>query len=80
MTHLGACCIPVTCPKHLPSVRIIDFSQAGKGNSLAVQRLKLCTFSAEGLGSIHGGGTKIPQANWKGQGKKKKRERKKQGN
>ena len=48
MTHLGAGCVPVACPKHLPSVRIIDFSQAGKGNSLMVQQLKLCTFSADG--------------------------------
>jgi len=63
MTHLGAGCVPVACPKHLPSVRIIDFSQTGKGNSLVVQQLKLCTFSAEGLGSIPGGGTKIPHAN-----------------
>ena len=74
MTHLGAGCVPVACPKHLPSVRIIDFSQAGKGNSLMVQQLKLCTFSADGLGSIPGGGTKIPQANWQGQKKREKEE------
>ena len=30
-------------------------------NSLAGQWLALCTFSAEGLGSIPGQGTKIPQ-------------------
>ena len=32
------------------------------GNSLAVQWLGLCTFTAEGPGSILGQGTKIPQA------------------
>ena len=32
------------------------------GNSLAVQRLGLHTFTAEGVGSIPGQGTKIPQA------------------
>ena len=32
------------------------------GNSLAVQWLGLCTFTAEGTGSIPGRGTKIPQA------------------
>ena len=52
------------------------------GNSLAVQWLGLCTLTAEGpgegLGSIPGQGTKIPQAAWHGQktkegGQKKKR-------
>ena len=37
------------------------------GNSLAVQWLGLCAFTAEGLGSIPGEGTKIPQATWCGQ-------------
>ena len=32
------------------------------GNSLAVQWLGLCAFTAEGPGSISGQGTKIPQA------------------
>ena len=31
-------------------------------NSLVVQRLGLCAFTAEGTGSIPGQGTKIPQA------------------
>ena len=31
------------------------------GNSLVVQWLGLCTFTAKGLGSIPGWGTKIPQ-------------------
>ena len=37
------------------------------GNSLAVQWLVSCTFTAEGTGSIPGWGTKIPQAKWCGQ-------------
>ena len=41
------------------------------GNSLAVQWLRLCAFTVEGLGLIPGGGTKIPQAAWRGQKKKK---------
>ena len=32
------------------------------GNSLVVQWLELCVFTAEGLGSIPSQGTKIPQA------------------
>ena len=35
------------------------------GNSLAVQWLGFCTFTAEGVGSIPGQGIKIPQ--WQGQ-------------
>ena len=34
------------------------------GNSLAVRWLGLHALTAEGLGSISGGGTKIPQAMW----------------
>ena len=34
------------------------------GNSLAVQWLELCTFTAKGLSSIPGQGTKILQAVW----------------
>ena len=41
------------------------------GNSLAVQWLELCTFTAEGIGSISDRGTKIPQAVWHSQKKKK---------
>ena len=44
------------------------------GNSLAVQWLGRCTFTAEGPGSIPGRGTKIPQALWRGQKKKDKKE------
>ena len=44
-----------------------------KGNSLAVQWLGLCALTAEGLGSIPGWGTKIPQAMWCGQKKAKKK-------
>ena len=40
------------------------------GNSLAVQWLGLCVFTAEAAGSIPGEGTKIPQAVWHGQKKK----------
>ena len=42
------------------------------GNSLAVQWLGLCAFTAEGTGSIPGWGTKMPQAAQCGQKKKKK--------
>ena len=37
------------------------------GTSLAVQWLRLCTFTAVGLGSVPGQGTKIPHATWCGQ-------------
>ena len=43
------------------------------GNSLVVQWLGLCAFTAEGQGSVPGQGTKIPQAKWHGQKKKKKK-------
>ena len=41
--------------------------------SLAVQWLGLCTFTAEGPGSTPAWGTKILQAAWTGQKKKKKK-------
>ena len=41
-------------------------------NSLVVQWLGLCTFTDEDLGLIPGWGTKIPQAVWNNQKKKKK--------
>ena len=41
------------------------------GNSLTVQQLGLCAFTAEGLGSYPGQGTKIPQAAWHSQEMKK---------
>ena len=37
-----------------------------KGTSLAVQRLRLCTFNARATGLISGPGTGIPHAVWKG--------------
>ena len=40
-------------------------------NSLAVQRLGLHTFTAEGPGSISGRRTRIPKATWRGQKKPK---------
>ena len=40
------------------------------GNSLAVQWLGLHTFTIEGVGSISGWGTKVPQSAWHGQIKK----------
>ena len=42
------------------------------GNSLAVQWLRLCTFTAEDLSSVSGCGTRIPQAEWHSQKKKKR--------
>ena len=42
-------------------------------NSLAVQSLGLCASTFGVTGSIHGWGTKIPQAAWCGQKKKKKK-------
>ena len=49
-------------------------SGAGKGNvqgnSLAVQQLGLCSFIAEGPGSIPAQGNKIPEASWWGQKRK----------
>ena len=35
-----------------------------EGNSLAVQCLELCAFTAERIGSISGQGTKISQVGW----------------
>ena len=40
----------------------VIFKRRKDGNSMAVQWLELCAFTAEGLGSIPGGGTKILQA------------------
>ena len=44
-------------------------------NSLAVQWLGLCTFTAKGPGSIPGQRTNIPQASRCGQKKKKKKKK-----
>ena len=41
------------------------------GNFLAVQWLVLCAFTAEGPGSMHGQKTRISQAAWHRQKKKK---------
>ena len=40
------------------------------GNSVVVQRLVLCTFTAKNMGSVPGWGAKIPQATLRGQKKK----------
>ena len=45
--------------------------KAPTGNFLAVQWLQFGVFTAEGPGSIPGSGTKIPEATWCRQGKKK---------
>ena len=45
-----------------------------KENSLAVQWLGLRAFTAEGADSIPGRGTKIPQATWRSQQKRKKKD------
>ena len=42
------------------------------GISLVVQWLGLCASTAGGMGSIPGGGTKIPHAPWYGQKQKEK--------
>ena len=47
------------------------FNQECSGNSLMVQLLGLHALTAEGLGSISGQGTKIPQATRYGQKEKK---------
>ena len=39
------------------------------GTSLAVQWLRFCASNAGGMGSIPGGGTKIPHAAWHSQKK-----------
>ena len=52
---------------YMPSLR------RGVGTSLAVQWLTLSAFTAVGLGSIPGRGTKIPQVVMCGQTKKKKK-------
>ena len=48
---------------------ILSLKTVLMGNSLVVQWLGLSTFTAEGLGSIPGQGTKIPQAAWHGRDK-----------
>ena len=54
---------------------LLPLLKTGRGNSLAVQWLGLCTFTAKGLGSILGRGTKILQAALNRR-KKKKEEKK----
>ena len=49
---------------------------SGVRNSLAVQWLGLCAFTAEGAGSTPGRGTKIPEAMQRGQKKKTKKNKK----
>ena len=45
-----------------------------RGTSLVIQQLRLCTFSARGMGSIPDCRTKIPYASWTQKLKKKKKE------
>lgn len=52
--------------------RKIIWKIKAKGNSLVVQGLGLCALMAEGLGSIPGCKTKIPQDAHHGQKKKEK--------
>ena len=49
----------------------IRHREAVLDNSLVVQWLGFCAFTTEGLGSIPGWGTKIPQTAWCGQERKK---------
>ena len=53
-----------------------DQHQGSCGTSLEVQWLGLRAFPVKGEGSIPGQGSKIPQATWCSQKKKKKREKK----
>ena len=43
------------------------FKDRGRGNSLAVQWLRLCACTAGGMGLIPGRGTKIPHATGRSQ-------------
>ena len=52
-------------------LRTLDFKTQQAGNSLAVQWLGLCAFTANGVGSVPAQGTMIPQAALHGQKKKK---------
>ena len=52
---------------------LLVYEKFSLGNSLVVQWLGLCTFTAEGVGSVPGWGTKIPQAVRRGQKEKKKK-------
>ena len=45
----------------------VNWKLRTRRNSLVVQWLRLCTFPAEGRGSIPGQGTEIPQSMWCGQ-------------
>ena len=56
----------------LRSSQVFYLKNEPSGNSLAIQWLGLHALPAEGPGSIPGQGTKIPQAVWWGQEKKKK--------
>ena len=48
----------------------MELERRSLGNSLAVQWLGLRAFTAEGLGSIPGQGTKIPHTMWHSQKKR----------
>ena len=55
---------------------MFDKEWKAQGNSLAVQWLGLCAFTAEGLGSVPGQETKIPQADCPPAPSQKKRKEK----
>ena len=50
---------------------VILLFKMASGTSLVVQRLRFCASTAGGMGSIPGGGTKIPHVGQHGQKKKK---------
>ena len=64
--------IKITMRYHLTPVRMGIIKMTTMGNSPVVQWLELQTLTAEGLGSIPGGGTKNPQAKRYRQSKQKK--------
>ena len=53
-----------------PASWLRSWERKREGNSLGVQQLGLCSFIAEGPGSIPAQGNKIPEASWWGQKRK----------
>ena len=63
--HSWASKTPIVSPRHWychQKAGLTEGKNKDAGNSLVVQWLGLCAFTADGAGSIPGGGTKIPQA------------------
>ena len=58
--------------KEIRAIYILTTKSTVQGNSMVAQWLRLWAFTAEGLDSIPDWRTKIPQASWYGQKKKKK--------